>query len=143
MRVLDPLPGGPGQRDEAVLTAMDAREPPGLADQPSAGGVRVPGLLSSCLASLRRDQEGIASGANDAIGELGGVFGIAILGAVFSAHGYSSGPAFVSGLWSAAPHGTRERCGGRAPGRAGAGLLARAGAGRLARAGTGRLTGPT
>ncbi|HEX4660892.1 MAG TPA: DHA2 family efflux MFS transporter permease subunit [Streptosporangiaceae bacterium] len=51
------------------------------------------------LASVRRVQEGIASGANNAIRELGGVFGIAILGAVFSAHGgYSTGQAFVSGL---------------------------------------------
>ena len=54
------------------------------------------------LGSVRRDQEGIASGANNAIRELGGVFGIAVLGAVFSAHnGYSSGPAFVSGLSAA------------------------------------------
>jgi EmrB/QacA subfamily drug resistance transporter len=51
------------------------------------------------LSSVRRDQEGIASGANNAIRELGGVFGIAILGAVFSGHGgYASGQAFVSGL---------------------------------------------
>jgi len=51
------------------------------------------------LSSVRRDQEGIASGANNAIRELGGVFGIAVLGAVFSAHGsYASGSAFVSGL---------------------------------------------
>jgi MFS family permease len=51
------------------------------------------------LSSVRRDQEGIASGANNAIRELGGVFGIAVLGAVFSAHGsYLSGKAFVSGL---------------------------------------------
>jgi hypothetical protein len=42
---------------------------------------------------------GIASGATNAICELGGVFGIAVLGAVFSAHGsYLSGTAFVSGL---------------------------------------------
>jgi EmrB/QacA subfamily drug resistance transporter len=54
------------------------------------------------LGSVRRDQEGIASGANNAIRELGGVFGIAVLGAVFAAHnGYSSGPAFVSGLSAA------------------------------------------
>src|SRR6266516_3392199 len=54
------------------------------------------------LGSVRRDQEGIASGANNAIRELGGVFGIAVLGAVFSARGgYTSGPAFVSGLSSA------------------------------------------
>jgi MFS family permease len=51
------------------------------------------------LGSVRRDQEGIASGANNAIRELGGVFGIAVLGAVFSARGgYASGAAFVSGL---------------------------------------------
>ena len=50
------------------------------------------------LSSVRRDQEGIASGANNAIRELGGVFGIAVLGAVFSAHGsYASGSAFVAG----------------------------------------------
>src|SRR5690242_9539667 len=51
------------------------------------------------LSSVRRDQEGIASGASNAIRELGGVFGIAVLGAVFSAHGgYTSGTAFASGL---------------------------------------------
>jgi EmrB/QacA subfamily drug resistance transporter len=54
------------------------------------------------LGSVRRDQEGIASGANNAIRELGGVFGIAVLGAVFSARGsYASGAAFVSGMSSA------------------------------------------
>jgi EmrB/QacA subfamily drug resistance transporter len=51
------------------------------------------------LSSVRRDQEGIASGANNAIRELGGVFGIAVLGAVFSGHGsYATGSAFVAGL---------------------------------------------
>ena len=56
-------------------------------------------VANMVLGSVRRDQEGIASGANNAIRELGGVFGIAVLGAVFSAHGsYASGPAFVSGL---------------------------------------------
>jgi EmrB/QacA subfamily drug resistance transporter len=54
------------------------------------------------LSSVRRDQEGIASGANNAIRELGGVFGVAVLGAVFSTRGgYTSGAAFVSGLSSA------------------------------------------
>jgi MFS family permease len=51
------------------------------------------------LGSVRRDQEGIASGANNAIRELGGVFGIAVLGAVFSARGgYATGATFVAGL---------------------------------------------
>jgi nitrate/nitrite transporter NarK len=51
------------------------------------------------LGSVRRDQEGIASGAANAIRELGGVFGIAVLGAVFSARGgYGTGASFVAGL---------------------------------------------
>ncbi|HXL94749.1 MAG TPA: DHA2 family efflux MFS transporter permease subunit [Streptosporangiaceae bacterium] len=51
------------------------------------------------LGSVRRDQEGIASGAANAIRELGGVFGIAVLGAVFSARGgYATGATFVAGL---------------------------------------------
>src|SRR5215469_14737246 len=54
------------------------------------------------LGSVRRDQEGIASGANNAIRELGGVFGIAVLGAVFAAQGsYATGASFVSGMSSA------------------------------------------
>src|SRR6266568_1121856 len=54
------------------------------------------------LGSVRREEEGIASGANNAIRELGGVFGIAVLGAVFSARGgYTSGAAFVSGVSAA------------------------------------------
>ena len=68
------------------------------------------------LSSVRRDQEGIASGANNAIRELGGVFGIAVLGAVFSAHGgYASGTAFVSGLAPAVVGRCRGR--GRRRGR--------------------------
>src|ERR1700685_2770969 len=51
------------------------------------------------LSSVRRDEEAIASGASNAIRELGGVFGIAVLGAVFSARGgYASGAVFVAGL---------------------------------------------
>jgi EmrB/QacA subfamily drug resistance transporter len=51
------------------------------------------------LSSVRRDQEGIASGAANAIRELGGVFGVAVLGAVFSSRGgYLTGATFVDGL---------------------------------------------
>jgi EmrB/QacA subfamily drug resistance transporter len=60
-------------------------------------------VANMVLGSVRRDQEGIASGANNAIRELGGVFGVAVLGAVFSAHGsYASGTSFVSGMSAAA-----------------------------------------
>jgi EmrB/QacA subfamily drug resistance transporter len=51
------------------------------------------------LSSVRRDEEGQASGATNAIRELGGVFGVAVLAAVFArAGGYSSPQAFVDGL---------------------------------------------
>jgi hypothetical protein len=51
------------------------------------------------LSSVRRTEEGIASGANNAIRELGGVLGIAVLGAVFSARGgYAPAASFVAGL---------------------------------------------
>ncbi|HXW34545.1 MAG TPA: DHA2 family efflux MFS transporter permease subunit, partial [Acidimicrobiales bacterium] len=56
-------------------------------------------LASVVLSSVRHEQEGVASGTNGAFREVGGVLGIASLGAVFAARGgYSSGAAFVSGL---------------------------------------------
>jgi EmrB/QacA subfamily drug resistance transporter len=56
-------------------------------------------VATMVLGTVRREEEGIASGATNALRELGGVFGIAVLAAVFSAHGgYTSGPAFVDGL---------------------------------------------
>src|SRR5580658_2179419 len=56
-------------------------------------------VANTVLSAVRPDQEGIASGATNAIRELGGVFGIAVLAAVFSGHGgYVSPAAFVSGL---------------------------------------------
>jgi len=56
-------------------------------------------LASVVLSSVRPEQEGVASGTNSAFREVGGVLGIAVLGAVFSARGgYESGPAYVSGL---------------------------------------------
>ena len=39
------------------------------------------------LSSVRREEEGQASGANNAIRELGGVFGVAVLAAVFAGQG--------------------------------------------------------
>ncbi len=56
-------------------------------------------LASLVLSAVPTALEGIASGANSAFRELGGVLGIAVLGAVFSAHGgYSSGSAYVDGM---------------------------------------------
>jgi EmrB/QacA subfamily drug resistance transporter len=51
------------------------------------------------LSSVRSEEEGQASGANNAIRELGGVFGVAVLAAVFAAKGsYASGQEFVDGM---------------------------------------------
>jgi EmrB/QacA subfamily drug resistance transporter len=54
------------------------------------------------LGSVRRGEEGIASGVTNALRELGGVFGVAVLASVFAARGsYLSGPDFVAGLRAA------------------------------------------
>jgi MFS family permease len=54
------------------------------------------------LGSVHRSEEGIASGATNALRELGGVFGIAVLASVFAARGgYLSGQDFVTGLKAA------------------------------------------
>ena len=54
---------------------------------------------NAVLASVRTAQTGQASGATNAIRELGGVLGIAILATVFTSHGnYASAQAFVSGM---------------------------------------------
>ena len=51
------------------------------------------------LSAVRPSEEGQASGANNAIRELGGVFGVAVLASVFTSYGgYESGQAFVDGL---------------------------------------------
>ncbi len=54
---------------------------------------------SAILASVRPEQAGQASGANNAIREVGGVLGVAVLASVFTAHGgYTSPHAFLTGL---------------------------------------------
>lgn len=59
---------------------------------------------SVVMSSVRPSEQGIASGANNALREVGGALGIAVLGAVFAAHGgYESPRAFTDGtvpaLW--------------------------------------------
>jgi EmrB/QacA subfamily drug resistance transporter len=56
-------------------------------------------LASLVLGAVPKALEGVASGANSAFRELGGVLGIAVLGAVFSSNGgYASGSDYVSGM---------------------------------------------
>ncbi|WP_371667161.1 MFS transporter [Streptomyces sp. NBC_00289] len=51
------------------------------------------------MSTVRPEEEGIASGANNAIREVGGALGVASLAAVFSAQGgYGSAAMFVDGL---------------------------------------------
>jgi EmrB/QacA subfamily drug resistance transporter len=54
---------------------------------------------NAVLSSVRTDQAGQASGATNAIRELGGVLGIAVLSTIFTSHGsYASGIDFIHGL---------------------------------------------
>jgi MFS family permease len=56
-------------------------------------------IANVVLSAVRPEEEGKASGANNAIRELGGVFGVAVLASVFSANGsYLTGQAFVDGV---------------------------------------------
>ncbi|MFF9097124.1 DHA2 family efflux MFS transporter permease subunit [Streptomyces sp. NPDC014776] len=76
-------------------------------------GAQLPGLIVSgigmalffapashlVMSSVRASEQGIASGANNALREVGGALGIAIMSSIFSARGgYESGQAFVDGL---------------------------------------------
>lgn len=75
--------------------------------------VQLPGLIMSgigmalffapasnlVMSSVRPHEQGVASGANNALREVGGALGIAIMSSIFSAQGgYESGQAFVDGL---------------------------------------------
>jgi EmrB/QacA subfamily drug resistance transporter len=51
------------------------------------------------LAAVRKEEEGQASGAQNAIRELGGVFGVAVLASIWSQYGsYANGTDFVNGM---------------------------------------------
>jgi len=68
---------------------------------------------NAVLSSVRTDQAGQASGATNAIRELGGVLGIAVLSTVFSSHGsYASGIDYIHGLTPAMWVGTAVLAGG-------------------------------
>jgi MFS family permease len=61
---------------------------------------------NAILASVRGNEAGKASGASNAIREVGGVLGVAVLASVFQAHGgYSSPAAFTDGVNAALPVG--------------------------------------
>jgi EmrB/QacA subfamily drug resistance transporter len=61
---------------------------------------------NAVLGSVRPDEAGQASGATNAIRELGGVIGVAVLASIFSANGsYATPHAFTTGLTAALPLG--------------------------------------
>jgi EmrB/QacA subfamily drug resistance transporter len=58
-----------------------------------------PTVANAVVASVPLEDAGVAAGANNALREVGGVFGVAILSAVFVAHGgYSSPGRFIDGF---------------------------------------------
>ena len=61
---------------------------------------------NAVLGAVRPEEAGQASGATNAIRELGGVMGVAVLATVFSAHGsYATPQAFSDGVVAALPIG--------------------------------------
>jgi EmrB/QacA subfamily drug resistance transporter len=61
-----------------------------------------PTVAGEVMQSVTPSQAGIASGTNNALRELGGVFGVAVLASVFNRHGvYTSPDTFVAGFRSA------------------------------------------
>jgi EmrB/QacA subfamily drug resistance transporter len=56
-------------------------------------------IANLVLSSVRAEEEGQASGANGALRELGGVFGVAVIASLFSHYGgYASGASFTDGM---------------------------------------------
>ena len=56
-------------------------------------------IANVVLSAVRPEEEGKASGANNAIRELGGVFGVAVLASIFAANGgYATGQSYVDGM---------------------------------------------
>jgi MFS family permease len=58
-----------------------------------------PTVANAVMSSVPMDEAGVASGTNSSLRELGGVFGVAVLAAVFTRHAvYASPAAFVDGF---------------------------------------------
>jgi EmrB/QacA subfamily drug resistance transporter len=58
-----------------------------------------PTMANAVVGSVPLDQSGLASGTNNTVREVGGVFGVAVMSAVFAAHGgYGSTKEFMEGF---------------------------------------------
>jgi len=63
-----------------------------------------PTAAATVLSAVREREEGKASGATNAIREIGGVMGVAVLSSVFAANGgFESPQAFTDGVAAALP----------------------------------------
>jgi EmrB/QacA subfamily drug resistance transporter len=92
----------------AALATLARRDTPYLELAPllALSGIGLsmvfPTLAGEVMSSVEPAQMGIASGTNNALRELGGVFGVAVLATVFNRPGvYSSPDTFVAGFRSA------------------------------------------
>ena len=85
----------------AVVTAdaSYAVQLPGLIISGIGMGLYFAPAANLVMSSVRPQEQGIASGANNALREVGGALGIAVMSSIFSAQGgYESAHAFVDGL---------------------------------------------
>ena len=86
----------------AALTSTNVSYPslvPAFVISGAGMGLFFAPIANVVLSAVPREDEGKASGANNTIRELGGVFGIAVLGAIFSATGsYASPTTYTAGL---------------------------------------------
>jgi len=86
----------------AVIVAPDvsyAAQLPALIISGIGMGLYFAPAANLVMSSVHRSEQGIASGANNALREVGGALGVAVLASVFSAQGgYESAQRFVDGL---------------------------------------------
>lgn len=73
----------------------------------TSSGPALPTVANQVTGSVPAADVGVAAGTNNALNALGGVFGIAILAAIFAAHGsYATHATFIDGFrpaeWAAA-----------------------------------------
>jgi EmrB/QacA subfamily drug resistance transporter len=106
------ITGGLALQSIAVLwlgTAISPTEPyTGLLVPLALGGIGMSLVFApaayAVLASVRTHEEGQASGALNAIREVGGVLGVAVLASVFAANGsYAAPQTFIDGVSAAMP----------------------------------------
>ena len=97
-----PLPPGRGPRLLRLVVAADASyaaQLPALIISGIGMALYFAPASNLVMSSVRPQEQGIASGANNALREVGGALGIAVMASIFSAQGgYETAQSFVDGL---------------------------------------------